>query len=373
MNQFIGSMIGSPGGVVIEGLALHWIKQMMDYPESAGGCFTSGGSVANLTGLYSGLINKAPWIKSDGLFGNKKPLVYCSDQTHNSITKALLLLGIGLKNIRVIETQEDFSINIDILKKTIENDKINTDNFPAIVIANAGTTNTGAIDDLKALYNIAKKNNTWLHIDAAYGGFARISKTTASELLVDINLADSIALDAHKWLFVPFEAGMVLVKNREDLKHAFSENADYLVDTQSVSEYQLMVNFWEYSFPMSREFRGLKVWMLINAYGREGLSNLITKNIFLAKYLATRVEEHPDLELMSSSELSIVCFRWRDSDEFYNKIIEKIQKNQKYYVSRTKLKGKSTIRVCIVNLKSDTDVIDRLIQEIENIVFTLAT
>ncbi|OLS23330.1 MAG: L-2,4-diaminobutyrate decarboxylase, partial [Candidatus Heimdallarchaeota archaeon LC_3] len=284
----------------------------------------------------------------------------------------LLLLGIGLKNIRIIETHEDFSINIDILKKTIENDKTNTDNFPAIIIANAGTTNTGAIDDLIALHRIAKKNNAWLHIDAAYGGFARISKTSASELLADINFADSIALDAHKWLFVPFEAGIVLVKNRECLKHAFSEDAGYLVDTQSVSEHQLMVNFWEYSFPMSREFRGLKVWMLINAYGREGLSNLITKNILLVKYLSTRVEEHPDLELMSSSELSIVCFRWRDSDEFNNMIIEKIQKNQKYYVSRTKLKGRSTIRVCIVNLESDTDVIDGLIQEIENIGITLA-
>ena len=366
-NQFIGNVIASPGGIAIEGLTLQWIKQLIGYPDTAGACFTSGGSMANVTCLFAGLNNRIPWLKNNGLSRGKTPLVYCSDQTHNSIFKALLMFGLGLQNIRVIPSEKDFKINLNTLKGQISTDLKASDLTPAILIANAGTTNTGAIDDIEELLAIAKEFNLWLHIDGAYGALSKITDTPASTLLKKLPEVDSIALDAHKWMFVPYEAGISLVRDRKILKQAFSITAEYLTESYSAEETNLMVNFWEYSPQLSREFRGLKVFFFLMSYGESGLKTFITKNIHLAKYLSARIQEEEKLELMAQSELSIVCFRWKGSDEINDKIIAEIQKNNHYYVSKTTLKGKSTIRVCIVNLTTNVAIIDGLLNEIKTI------
>lgn len=366
-NQFVGSVIASPGGVALESISLNWIKELMGYSENSGACYTSGGSMANLTCLYSALNEKIPWFKEEGLFRNKIPLVYCSDQTHNSIIKALLMFGLGKKNIRIIKSTKHFQLDIGILRKTIEDDKKINTHIPVILIANAGTTNTGAIDDLDALFEISKEFNLWFHIDGSYGALSRVTETKASRLLKNINKADSIALDAHKWLFIPFEAGIALVKDRKYLKRAFSIDSDYLMDSHLEEDQNLLINYWEYSFQLTRELRGLKVWMFFLSYGVDGLKTFITRNIMVAKYLEAKVQEDDDLELMSSSELSIVCFRWMGDDDFNDKIITIIQKSKDYYVSRTLLKNKSTIRVCIVNLTSEPALIDGLLYNIHKI------
>lgn len=367
-NQYVGSTLSSNGGVAIESLTLQWFKELMGYSLSAGACYTSGGSLANLTCLYAGLTDKIPWLKEKGLSRNKIPLVYCSDQTHNSLIKALLMFGLGLENIRIIPTEDDFKINLTALRETIVKDRQDDQCLPVIVIANAGTTNTGAIDDIDALLEISSEFNLWLHIDGAYGALSRITETKASSLLQNMHKADSIALDAHKWMFIPYEAGISLVKEREKLKKAFSISADYLSESHAVQETQLMVNFWEYSPQLSREFRGLKIWFFLMSYGLEGLKTFITRNILLAKYLTAKIQEDTNFELMSSSELSIVCFRWKGSDELNDAIITKIQENSNYYISKTTLKGKTTIRVCIVNLSSDVAIIDGLLKEIKEVV-----
>ena len=364
-NQFIGNVIASPGGIAIENLTLLWIKQLIGYPETAGGCFTSGGSMANVTCLFAGLNNRVPWLKEQGLSYGKTPLVYCSDQTHNSVFKALLMFGLGLQNIRIIPSDNNFQINLNALRDQISIDKKDVNVFPTIVIANAGTTNTGAIDDIEGLLTIVKELNLWLHIDGAYGALSKITNTPASELLKKLQEADSIALDAHKWMFIPYEAGISLVKDRKNLKEAFLITAEYLTESHSAEESNLMVNFWEYSPQLSREFRGLKVFFFLMSYGESGLKTFITKNIHLAKYLSSRIKEDENFELMSQSELSIVCFRWKGSDELNNRIITQIQKNNRYYVSKTTLKGKVTIRVCIVNLTANIAIIDGLLDEIK--------
>ncbi len=364
-NQFVGSTLASPGGVAIESLALQWIKELMGYPETSGACFTSGGSIANLTCLYSGLNAKVPWLKDEGLFGHRSPIVYCSDQTHNSINKALLMFGLGHKNIRIVSSDDNFRINTDELYTQILEDTNTKDFLPVLIIANAGTTNTGAIDDIDHLLAISKEFNLWLHVDGAYGALSRITDTKASVLLKYLPEADSIALDAHKWMFIPYEAGISLVKDRKKLKEAFSLTADYLAESHAIEETNLMVNFWEYSPQLTREFRGLKLWFFFMSYGLNGLETFITKNIHLAKYLTARIKEDDRFELMSTSELSIVCFRWKGTDEFNDTLISKIQQNQNYYISKTTLKGSIAIRVCIVNLTSDISIIDGLLKEIE--------
>lgn len=369
-NQFVGNVMATPGGVAIEGLSLQWIKELMGFDPSAGACFTSGGSMANLTCLYSALNTKVPWLKEQGL-GQKKPIIYCSDQTHNSVFKALIMFGLGLNAIHIIPTEEDFTINVSYLRKQIIADSEKDNFLPVIVIANAGTTNTGAIDSIDDLLSLTKEYNLWLHVDGAYGALSRVTDLKASRLLEKLSEVDSIALDAHKWMFVPYEAGISLVKDRKALKNAFSVTAEYLSESHATQETTLMVNYWEYSPQLSREFRGLKIWFFFMTYGLEGLKSFITKNIQLTKYLTARIREDPNFELMATSELSIVCFRWKGSDEVNNNIITQIQQNQNYYISRTTLKGRSTIRVCIINLSANISLIDGLLHEIRTIATNL--
>ena len=180
-------------------------------------------------------------------------------------------------------------------------------------------------------------------------------------------MADSLALDADKWLYTPYESGIAIVSDAKILKKAYISHADYTVDHVPDDEFKLLKNFKDYSFPLTRELRGLKIWFLIMAYGKKGLSQFITKNILLGKYLEKRVESHPKLELMATSELAVICFRYKTTDELNDKIILTMQKRRKHYVSRTSLKGKVTIRACILNLRTDVSTIDGLLDEIDAI------
>ncbi len=367
-NQYTGTVIGSPGASAIEGLSIKWITQILDLDPSSWGSFTMGGSGANLTCIYTGLVDKAPWnIKKNGLFGDKRLLIYVSDQSHNCIKKAAMLLGLGEDSIRIIPSDDSYRLTAESVRSTLEEDENDDSKLPIMLIGTAGTTNTGAIDDLAGLYELAQEKNMWFHIDGAYGAFAKISEAPIAKKLEFIKLADSIALDTHKWLFVPFEGGCAIVKDSKKLHNAFELGAEYLQDTEMEEDVQLQRNFRSYGFPLSREFRGLKIWMTIRNYGKSGLKQLITRNILVADYLRSRILEHPNLELMAESQLSIVCFRWIGSDELNDIIISEIQKRKRFYLSRTTLRGKTTLRVCILNLHTTPELMDDLIKEIEEI------
>ncbi|MFW9992991.1 MAG: pyridoxal phosphate-dependent decarboxylase family protein [Candidatus Odinarchaeota archaeon] len=368
-NQFAGNVIASPGGSAIEGLAIKWITQLLNLAPTSWGSFTMGGSGANLTCIYAGLVDKAPWnIKKNGLFNNKRLMIYTSDQSHNCIIKAAMLLGLGEESVRIVPSDDSYHLTPEAVRRAIEEDEQDDNKYPVMIIANAGTTNTGAIDDITGLHELAKEKRLWLHVDGAYGAFARITDAAVSKELEALELADSIALDGHKWLFSPFEAGLAILKESNKLRIAFELGAEYLKDSDLEEDYPLQRNFRSYGFPLTRELRGLKIWMLIRSYGKQGLSHLITRNILVADYLRKRIQEHPSMELMTDGKLSIVCFRWTGSDEFNENIITRMQERKKFYLSRTTLKGKATIRVCILNLDATPELMDELIDEIESIV-----
>lgn len=368
-NQFLGTVLGSPGGAAVEALAIRWIIQLLDLDSSSFGSFTMGGSSANLTCIYAGLVDKAPWnIIKDGLSNNKRLMIYTSDQSHNSIIKVARILGLGEESVKLVSSDSSFRLTTDAVRTAIEEDEKDESKIPTMIIATAGTTNTGSIDDLKGLYELTREKNLWFHVDGAYGAFARLAMNEVSKELIAIKYADSIALDAHKWLFSPFEAGCAILKDGNKLKNAFDLGAEYLKDTEMEEEYSLQRNFRSYGFPLSRELRGLKIWMVIRSYGKQGLSHLITRNILVAEYLKNKILDHPDLTLMSDGKLSIICFKWNGSDEINEEIITKIQERKKFYLSRTTLKGKPTLRVCILNLHATPELIDEFIEEIENIV-----
>jgi glutamate/tyrosine decarboxylase-like PLP-dependent enzyme len=369
LNQFVGTVVGSPGGTAIESLAIKWIIQLLNLSDSSWGSFTMGGSSANLTCIYTGIVNKVQWnYKKGGLHGQKRLMIYTSDQSHNCILKSAMLLGLGEDSVRVVQTDESFRMTTGAVRRVLEEDEKDENKIPVLIVATAGTTNTGSIDDLRGLADLAREKNLWLHVDGAYGAFARITNLEVSNELAGIQLADSIALDAHKWLFTPFEAGCAIVSDGEKLRNAFELSAEYLKDSELAEEYLLQRNFRSYGFPLSRELRGLKVWMLIRSYGKRGLSQLITGNIMAADYLRLKIKNHPNLVLMSEDKLSIVCFRWNGSDQLNDDIVGALQKRKKFYLSRTTLKGRTTIRVCILNLRTTPTLIDRLINEIEAVV-----
>lgn len=371
-NQFLGNADSSPAATAIESQAIIWIGEMLGYTGNYFGNFSIGGSSANMEGIYTGLISKIPWnYKKDGLFNHKRPIIYTSDQTHMCVKKAILMLGLGLDSLRIIESDEKFMLSLDRLRKQIDVDIQDPNLLPLMIIATAGTTNTGAIDNFESLSEIAKSNNLWLHIDGAYGGFARIADHSVSEKLKCLNLADSIAIDTHKWLYTTLEGGCLIVKNDQNLKNAFEVSAEYLKDIEFDESHTLIRNFSSYGFPLSRKWRGLMVWMNIKFYGVEGLSKLITRNILAAEYFAHKISEHGNMELTANPNLGVVCFRWHGDDDLNTRISSLLNEKGKFFIGRTTIKAQMTLRVCVLNLETTIEKMDELLIEIENITNSL--
>ena len=345
---------------------------MLGYTGNYFGNFSIGGSSANMEGIYTGLISKIPWnYKTDGLSNHKRPIIYTSDQTHMCVKKAILMLGLGLDSLRIIESDEKFMLSLDRLSEQIDVDIQDSNLLPLMIVATAGTTNTGAIDDFKSLSEIAKLNNLWLHIDGAYGGFAKIADHPVSEKLKCLNLADSIAIDTHKWLYTTLEGGCLIVKNDQNLKYAFEVSAEYLQDIEFDETHTLIRNFSSYGFPLSRKWRGLMVWMNIKFYGVEGLSKLITRNILAAEYFAHKISEHGNMELTANPNLGVVCFRWHGDDDLNTRISSLLNEKGKFFIGRTTIKAQMTLRVCVLNLETTIEKMDELLIEIENITNSL--
>jgi len=375
----------------IELLVIEWIKEILDYDSNAAGILLSGGSMANFTALAVARNSKADYnVKTQGMNQiSKNMILYVSEQVHMCIPKAANILGIGTNNIRNVKVDQDYRLDIKDLKAKIIKDQ-NHHRYPFAVVATAGTVNTGAIDPLNDIADICQDYNLWLHVDAAYGGFASLSKNV-KKLLKGLNRANSIALDPHKWLFIPYEAGCVLVKNPTDMLDTFFMHADYLhvKTTESISNGYLDLS--DYSLQLSRQFRALKIWMSLKQYGTLKYERVINQNIHLAQYLEALVEESPDFQVITPANLSIICFRYIPKDlkqkyqrMYHNKqkqinkyvnqlnqaIIEKIVKDSQILLSSTVLNGIFVLRVCVVNYrttKQDIKDILMIVREIGQI------
>ncbi|MCB0837301.1 MAG: aspartate aminotransferase family protein [Bacteroidetes bacterium] len=361
INPNTGGWELSPMASEIEVQTIQWISELIGYHPGTGGLLVSGGNMANFVGFVAARCAKANWdVRKTGFSTPeaKKMIAYVSQETHTWIQKATDLFGVGTDQIRWIETDENFQIDTTKLTEAIERD-LSAGNLPFMVVGTAGSVSTGVVDPIEKLSEICQKFNLWLHLDGAYGGFAAMLPEAPDPLKV-IHLADSIALDPHKWLYAPLEAGCVLVKNPRHLLDAFSYHPDYYHFDDAVEENG--ANFYEYGMQNSRGFRALKVWMALRQAGKNGYIQMLRDDIAYTQKLTEAILQHPELEPFTS-RLSIATFRFvpggdasQFSQEYLNDLNEKIltslKKEGKVFVSNAVINGNFLLRSCIVNFRT---------------------
>ncbi len=367
MNSNLG--VGDHGAIYVEHQVINWCKQILGYPPESTGILVSGGSVANITALivarnaFMGGI-----IKKNGLKSLPGHLVmYCSSETHNCIFKAAEIIGIGSDYLRKIPVNDRFQIDLDILQKTIQEDKLQG-LLPFCLVASAGTVNTGAIDPLEKLSLICQQEGLWLHIDGAIGAVVNLLPEFGAELK-GLQAADSIAFDLHKWLYINYEAGCLLVRDGHTHRSAFVQQANYLLK----HERGLAAgpdSFSNYGLELSRGFKSLKVWMSIKEYGIEKYKRLIRQNIAQAFDMGERINQTPLLELLTPVTLNIVCFRFNpgglDSislNELNREILMRMQESGIAAPSYTFLKEQYAIRVSITNHRTRIQDIETVLDQ----------
>ena len=364
LNQNCNFWQLSPAANVIEQRVISWLSSLFDYPETAGGIITSGGSMASLVALATAIQDKCPGdFRKAGLQSLKSPLVvYTSEEAHRCVEKDAVILGLGLDNVRKIPVDGDFRMRIDLLDTAVQNDR-NAGKQPFCVVASGGTINTGAIDPLVDLADFCSRENLWLHVDGAFGALFILSEKIRSELR-PCRRADSIALDPHKLLFAPLEAGCLLVRDREKLRRAFSFSASYLTADQD----PLLMNYMDYGPQLSRSFKAFKIWCSLRAFGVKAFIDATEHMVDMARYMGDGISRSRDaFELLSPVNLNVVCFRLRQLDDAGNqRVLAQLAEEGTALLGPVLLHGRFGIRACITNYRTtreDIDlVLDRLLQ-----------
>lgn len=371
VNPNVGANILSPMATAIEKQTVKWLAEFIGVSADYGGILVSGGNMANFTAFLAARTAKAPKnLKEDGLGKMTGEMVfYCSKATHTWIEKAAVLFGHGARSIRWISTDAQNRMDTEVLLQTI-NDDIKNGKKPFLVIGNAGDVSTGAVDNLSALSAICKAHDLWFHIDGAYGIPAAVVPEFKN-IFAAVQEADSIALDPHKWLYAPLEAGCTLVKNPQHLIDTYSSHPVYY--NFSNTDDEPAVNYYEYGFQNSRGFKALKVWMALQQVGKNGYIKMITQNIELSKLLFEKAKEHPELEAVTQS-LSISTLRYVPSssstpvemDNTYlntlnETLLNELQQEGKVFLSNAVVDGKYCLRACIVNFRTTKKDIEETI------------
>jgi aromatic-L-amino-acid decarboxylase len=340
-NPFVGTWLGGATVSALELTVIRWIAEMLDYDPAAAGVFTSGGSMANLTALAA--------ARSRLPHDARSTAIYVSSEGHASVTRAAAVLGFSDDAIRIVAVDESFRMDVDVLEAMIRDDA-EDGRTPLCVVANAGTTNLGVIDPLPQLVELCRQHGIWLHIDAAYGGFAALTPSGKS-LLAGMQDADSLTLDPHKWLYCPIGIGCVLVRDQWALKTAFATSGDYLKDVPTDE-----VNFFEYGPELSRPARVLPVWMVIRSAGREQLAHQIGEDMRLARLAADLLADDERLEVIPPT-LSVVGFRHRrrpdeseqDRSARDTRLMEETLASGELMLSTTLINGQNTLRFVVMN------------------------
>lgn len=365
-NVFAGTWLESSGPSQVELVVIDWFKQMLGLPPAAAGLLVSGGSVANLTALA--VARRA--VLNDQ---TDKAVVYFSDQTHASVDRGLRILGIQSRQLRRIPTDSEFRINTAELAEQIQQDR-EAGLRPFVVIATAGTTNTGAIDPLADIAAIAREHSLWFHVDAAYGGFAALTPR-GQELLRGIEHADSVVLDPHKWFYCPFEAGCVIVRDGRLMRETFRILPEYMRD---VAREEREVNFCDYGLQLTRSFRALKVWMAVKTYGARRFREVIDQCLDLAEYAARLFQKSPRVAILTRPQLGIFTFRYvppklpgneQDAETFLNRLNEmlaaRIISSRKLMLSSTHLGSQYALRFCVLNHRTRKEDVREALRLIE--------
>lgn len=354
LNVFAGSWMEAAGPSQVELEVLEWFKDWIGYPARAAGSLVSGGSAANMTALAV-----AREARADGMAGDL--VLYVGDQAHSSLARAARLLGFGPGQVRVLPTGADLRLDPATLAEAIAADR-RAGRRPLFAAASAGATNTGSVDPLGALADVCAEQGVWLHADAAYGGFAALTKR-GRRALDGLGRADSVTLDPHKWLYQPYECGCLLVRDGALLREAFEIVPDYLRDAIPADA---EVNFADLGLQLSRSARSFKLWFSLRYFGIDAFRDAIDRSLDLAAHAAARIEESPALEHLAPPSLGIVCFRRRYTDTTDEVEIERrnaalaaaVEEAEIGLVSSTRLRGVYALRLCVLNHTSTVEAVN---------------
>jgi len=360
LNQNVTAWRSGPAAVIIEQTVVGWLAQAIGC-GGFGGHLTGGSSSANLMGLAMARESKTPANEKGITPGG---VIYASDEVHMSIPKSVALLGLGRENLRLIPTDSSFRMKTDELNRQMAGD-VAAGRIPLAVVASAGTVNTGAVDPLRQIAEVAHRHNAWFHVDGAYGALAAIARKFDG-----LELADSISLDPHKWLYQPLDCGCLLYRSVGAAHRAFAHSGDYarVLTADPVEGFA----FFEESIELSRRFRALKLWLSLRYHGFRAFRESIAKDLALARRLADAIGSEPQLELLAAVELSAVCFRHRgprgmpreELNGFNARLLQRVVERGRIYLSNASLGGQFSLRACIVNHRSQDRDVDSVVPEV---------
>ncbi|MGH9936972.1 MAG: pyridoxal phosphate-dependent decarboxylase family protein [Blastocatellia bacterium] len=360
-NPFAGNWLEGSGTSQIELVTIDWLREMCGLPETAGGLFVSGGSMANLTALAT-----ARKARLDNQSENA--VIYFSDQTHNSVEKALRVLGFAREQIRKLPSDEIFRLQVESLRQAVAEDRAGGKQ-PFCVIANAGTTNTGAVDPLDQLADLCAREDLWLHVDGAYGAAACLSER-GKKLLAGIERADSLSLDPHKWLFQPYEIGCVLVRDARLLKKTFHTMAEYLEDTKRLEEEE--INYYDYGVQLTRGFRALKLWLSLKTFGAAAFREAINHGFGLAEFAEGLLRRSERWRIVTQATMGIVTFRYvaegcseSEINEIHRRMVEMMAEDGFAFANSTALRGRTVMRLCTINPRTTEEDVRATINQLE--------
>jgi aromatic-L-amino-acid decarboxylase len=374
-NRYVGVFAAAPGVSQIEGNVVRWLCEMVGYPASAGGILTSGGSLSNFSALVTARRERLPENFLSGV-------LYVSDQTHHSIQKAAVLAGFPPGNVREIASDETFRIRVGELTRTIAADRA-SGKTPFAIVGNAGTTNTGAVDDLAALAEVADRERLWLHVDGAYGGFFVLTER-GRRRMAGIERGDSIALDPHKSLFLPYGTGSLLVRDAATLRRAHALWAEYLPDVQEDAD---LPDFHLASPELSRDWRGLRVWLPIKMHGIGPFRANLEEKLDLALWATEELRRIPGIEILAEPQLSIVAFRLsrpgfdeQRLNDLNRGLMSRINGRKRVYMTGTMVKSSEAsskadrfaIRICVLSFRTHHDRVEQALEDIREAVSELA-
>lgn len=364
VNRYVGVWVAAPGLAQLESNVLRWFGEIVGYAgaPTPGGLLTTGGSMANLIAIVTARENT---VGED--FG--KAVIYVSDQAHHSITKAARFAGFRRDQVSVVPSDDRFRMDVAVLAERIEADA-RAGKTPCMIVANAGTTNTGAIDDLVRIAELATSRNLWLHVDAAYGGFFALTER-GKRAMPALERADSITLDPHKSLFLPYGTGALVVRSAEKLRRAHALQASYLPPMQTDDDF---TDFCDLGPELSRGFRGLRVWLPIKMHGAGVFRDALDEKLDLAASACDAIRAMPHIEIVAEPELSLFAFRIGDTvgvtgaalDALNRRVLKKVNARQRVFLTGTIVRGTFVLRVCVLSFRTHADRMEMFLEDLRN-------
>lgn len=358
-NRYVGVFLAAPGLVQLETNVITWFASMLGMPEKSGGILTTGGSLANFGAVVTARRERLP---TDFLSG----VIYTSEEAHHSVLKAALLAGFPAARVRMLPSDERFRLRAEAVAEAVRADR-RAGLSPFMLVASAGATSTGAVDELAALADVAQRETLWFHVDAAYGGFFALT-ARGKEALAGIERADSITLDPHKGLFLPYGTGCLLVRDRNALRRAHAVEASYLPPMQEDED---LVDFCELGPELSRDARGLRVWLPLKMHGAGVFRAALDEKLDLARRAAEALRALPEVEIVAEPVLSLLAFRARPPglegealDAHNRRLISRVNEKQRVLLTGAVVKGRFVIRICVLSFRTHEDRIDAAIEDI---------